>query len=354
MKCIKVILFLSSLFALTSCVEENTIIPQKKYKEGVFVVNEGLFGQTSGTISFFDRTTKSVSQRIFKAVNGRDLGDIVQSLSVYDNEAFIVVNNSNKIEVVDAKTFEEKAEIVNLKMPRYILPISANKAYVSEWGADGLTGTIAILDLNTYSIIGRIEVGKGPEGLLFKFGKLYVSHLGGYGTNNIITVINTSNDEIETTITVLDKPSICLSDVDGNLWVACSGNVEYTSYPTIDTVNSTMSGLVQISPSTNAVLQTVSFGKGASVQHLTINTTNKKDLYYTKAQQVWKYDIATGVEEAIISGNFYGLGFDPKLNYLYTASFSGIDAAFAKRWQTDGILVDSFQVGVFANSFVFE
>ncbi|BDS09680.1 DUF5074 domain-containing protein [Aureispira anguillae] len=322
------------------------------YEEGVFTVNEGVFGQTSGTITHFNRTTKTTQTKIFKQVNQRDLGDVVQSMCFYEDKAYIVVNNSNKIEVVDANTFEEKAQIMGLKLPRYFLPISSTKAYVSEWGADGLTGTVGVLDLTTNTLSNQIVVGKGPERMLLKDGKVFLTHVGGYGSNNIVTVLNTATDQVEATINVLDKPSACVEDGDGNLWVACAGQVAYLTYPTIDTINSTASGLVQIDPNTHAVLATHSFGKGKPVGNLIINSNLNNELYYTRSNKVWKYTTTTGVEEELFEGSFYGLGFDPNTNYIYAATSSGVNLATAKRYQTDGTLVDNYSVGVFANSFV--
>lgn len=347
------VLIFCSLF-FSACTEEELPITSGIYSEGVFTINEGVFGQTSGTITHYNRTDGAVQQKIFKQANNRDLGDVVQSMSFYEDKAYIVVNNSNKVEVADANTFEEKAQIAGLRLPRYILVSAANKAYVSEWGADGLTGTIAVLDLTSYTVVKRISVGVGPERLLLKDEKLYVTHIGGYASNNIVTVINTADDLVETTIPVLDKPSACVETMDGSIWVACAGEVAYLTYPTIDTVNSTESALVKINPATNTVEQTITFGKGNPVGNLVLNTNTKSTLYYSRSGKVWKHTLATGVEEALFSGSFYGLGFDPVTNYIYASTSTGINAAEAQRYDTNGNLIDAYAVGVFANDFVFK
>lgn len=341
-----------SLVLFSAC-ENPTIEPKGSYEAGVFTINEGVFGQTSGTISHYNRNNQETKAKIFKQVNNRDLGDVVQSMYFHEKEAYIVVNNSNKIEVADANTFEEKAQILNLRLPRYFMPISSTKAYVTEWGTDGLTGTIAVLDLTTKTIVNRIAVEKGPERMLFKNGKVYITHVGGFGDSNRITIINSVDDQIETTLTVLDKPSACVEDVDGNIWVACSGKVVYLTYPTIDVANSTESGLIKIDPTTQTVVSTKSFGKGNVARDLIINQA-KTELYYTRSGKVWKYIIATGIEEALFSGSFYGLGYDPNTNYIYAATASGVNSATIQRYQTNGTLVDSYVAGTFANGFVFK
>ena len=212
---------------------------------------------------------------------------------------------------------------------------------------------IAVLDLNNQTIIQRISVGVGPEKLLLKDGKLYVTHAGGYTSNNIISVINITTDQVETTIPVLDKPSTCVEVMDGSIWVACAGEVAYLTYPAIDTANSTESGLIKIDPVTNTVVETITFGKGNPVGNLVLNTNNKNELYYRRSEKVWKYSIASGVEEALFSGSFYGLGFDSNTNYIYATTSVGVNAAEAQRYETNGNLVGSYGVGVFANGFVF-
>jgi hypothetical protein len=355
MKQIFYALIFCSLF-FSACTEEPPVEPLGVYSEGIFTVNEGVFGQTSGTISYYDRTEERVEQKIFKQANNRDLGDVVQSMSFYDNKAYIVVNNSNKIEVADANTFEEMAQITGLRLPRYFLGSAngAKQGYVSEWGADGLTGTIALVDLETHTVLSRTSVGVGPEQLLIVDGMLYVTHTGGYASNNIVTVIDIGAHQVSTTIPVLDKPSACVEAVDGFIWVGCAGEVAYLTYPAIDTANSTESGLVKIDPVTNTVVQTITFGKGNPIGSLVLNTTNKSELYYRRSGTVWKYTITSGVEEALFSGDFYGLGFDPVTNSIYATTSVGVNAAEAQRYDTSGNLISSYGVGVFANGFVFK
>ena len=326
--------------------------PMGDYEEGVFIVNEGIYGQTSGSITFYNRDNNFSEPKIFRKVNNRDLGDVVQSMYFHNGRAYIIVNNSNKIEVADATTFEEKAQITGLKLPRYFMPVSDSKAYVSEWGSDGLSGQLTVLDLNTNTITKTISVSVGPEQLYLKNGKLYITHIGGYSTNNLITIINTTTDQIEKTVQVQDRPGAIVEDMDGNLWVACAGNIVYTNYPAIDSANSTESTLIKISTNNYNIVFNKSFGKGNPIGNLIINTLGS-ELYYTKAGQVWKHDIGRGMENVLFHGNFYGLGYDSVTDYIYAATSSGIDAAYAKRYMKNGTLVDSFQLGVFANSFLF-
>lgn len=345
---------LSAVMQFVAC--EPTVQPPQNtgsYAAGVFVVNEGVFGQTSGTISHYNPTNKAVQQQIFKQTNQRDLGDVVQSLSLYQDKAYIVVNNANKIEVANRNTFQELAQITNLRLPRYCLVLDATKAYVSEWGSDGLTGTIAVLNLTNNTISKRIPVAQGPERLLLKDGLIYCSHPGGFGDNNVVSVLDPTTDQVQKTISVLDRPSSLVTTANGKIWVACSGKIVYTTYPNIDTAASTLGGLVAISPQTQTTVDTLWAAKGRPVQQLQVHPVTQQQLYYQRQGAVWTYDLSNQTTQQLFSGSFYGLAIAPDASYLYAATSSGINAAFAKRYSLTGTLVDSFQVGVFANGFVF-
>ena len=66
------------------------------YDNGVFITNEGPFQSGSGTITFYDKATGLTQEKIFETVNAMPLGNIVQSMNIFNNKAYIVVNNANK------------------------------------------------------------------------------------------------------------------------------------------------------------------------------------------------------------------------------------------------------------------
>ena len=61
------------------------------YGRGVFIVNEGAFGQGSGSISFLNMEYQKMYDDIFYAANNRPLGDIAQSMEIFNNMGYIVV-----------------------------------------------------------------------------------------------------------------------------------------------------------------------------------------------------------------------------------------------------------------------
>src|SRR5690606_36133260 len=117
-------------------------------------------------------------------------GNIVQSMNVLNTSGYIVVNNANKIEVVEAGTFKSVGTITGLNAPRYILQVNDQKAYITEWG-NGSEGNIRILNLTNNSIEGTINLNrKGAEKMLKHGDYVYVTCQGGYDKDSVVTVID--------------------------------------------------------------------------------------------------------------------------------------------------------------------
>ena len=66
-------------------------------------------------VTFIDHDSLLAKQAMFESVNGRQLGTVVQSNSVHEGNAYIMVNNADRVEIADAETFEEKGKITLIK-----------------------------------------------------------------------------------------------------------------------------------------------------------------------------------------------------------------------------------------------
>ncbi|MEY3195476.1 MAG: hypothetical protein RIQ78_1573 [Bacteroidota bacterium] len=185
-----------------------------RYTTGVFVVNEGPWGGT-GTISWFNPATGEVQDSIYeKANSGAVLGQFVQSLTFHNGKGYIVVNGANRVVVVDAETFEYLDTIGGLALPRYFLAIDYNTAYISQWGADGVSGSVARVDLTTNEVVKVIPTGSGPEKMtLSQDGtQLLVPNSGGYGTDSTLASFYLNKeDELVKTILPGQKNPCCFN-----------------------------------------------------------------------------------------------------------------------------------------------
>ena len=298
-------LFIATLL-LASCSsdDDNTIIedpePLGDYENGILITNEGPFGNGTGTITFISEDYSTVDDNIFNDVNETDLGNIVQSMGFSGDNAYIIVNNSHKIEVVNRYTFEAIATIEEgLNNPRYFVALGTN-GYVTNWGDpfDESDDFIAIIDLETNTIISTISVGFGPEKIIESRGKVFVAHQGGFSQNSIITIIDTASNTFITTIEVGDVPnSMVISE--GNLWVLCGGNPNWTG-------NESNGHLVKIDVDTNVAVQSFNFELSQHPSNLTIDGTN---LIYGLDGGVFSNDTSsTSLPiNSIIDGFFYAM-----------------------------------------------
>ncbi len=289
--------------------------PQGDFDNGILVTNEGPFGTGTGTVSFITEDLSTVEEQIFQTVNGSDLGNIVQSLGFYEDQAYIVANNSSKITVVNRYTFEEIAVIENdLENPRYFLTVG-DTGYVTNWGDpfDNSDDYVAVIDLETQTVSSTIPVSFGPERLVANGDKLYVAHSGGFDYNNVVSLIDTNSNTVDTTITVGDVPnSVVLDGV--NLWVLCGGKPAFTG-------NESNGSMYQINTATDIVSQSFDFGATDHPSNLVFDAS---DLYYGLNGEVYQMKtIASGLPtSSVLSGSYYSLtANDGKLYATDAADF---------------------------------
>lgn len=265
-------------FSCSSDDDNHQQEPQGAYEDGLLITNEGNFNQGNGSVSFVSNDFSYAEHNIFSNVNGNLLGDTVQSIGFYEDLAYIVVNNSQKIEVVNRYTFQSIATIDSgLSNPRFITFLSG-KGYVSNWGdgSDPSDDYVAVIDLETNTVSATIAVEEGPERIINNGSAIYVAHQGGYGQNNIVSVIK-PNSEVVATITVGDVPNSLVFDSQGKLYVLSGGVPAWTG-------NETAGQLDVINTSSNTVSETLEFSDGEHPSNLSFG----ESLFYTLNGGVYK------------------------------------------------------------------
>lgn len=298
-------------FSLASCKsDDDSRQEQTTYDAGIFIANEGPFQNGSGTVSFWNRATGETVQDIFAAANaGAMAGNILQSIHIENERAFLVVNNAGKVVVTDADTFEKTGEITGLQQPRYLLPVSENKAYVSQWGADGLTGSVAVVNLQTNLVEKTIPTGSGPEQMLLTGGRLYVANSGGGfgGIDSTIAVIDIVTENVISKIKVGINPNSLVMDKNGAIWAGCSGFTDWA-----DPANplNTPGNLARVENGT----VTFSVNVPEQAYDLTINADG--DHLYFLANNYGGNIYSMAITETLFNlnpfatGAYYALGFD--------------------------------------------
>ncbi len=216
-----IILILFSFLLLMSC-ETNPLVPKVKPEQklqGAFIINEGNFLQSNGSLSFYSFENHSVQNHIFRTVNRRDLGDVVNSMTIVDTIGYIVVNNSNTIEVISTKTWKS---IHTINLPAGSSPRHAaywqGKLYVTNLFGN----SVSVINAESYQIETTIPVGANPEEIAVVGTKAFVAN-SGFGSGNTVSVIDLASNQVTNTLRVGDNPNAFAEDKDGDLHVLCTG-----------------------------------------------------------------------------------------------------------------------------------
>ena len=200
--------------------------PITVFEEGIFIANLSSELSLNGSVSFYDRLRDEVANDIFVNKNNVPLSGPLYSIHVFNNKAYLVQEEAGQIIVADPMSMEQLGNINDLDLPHYFLPVNSNKAYVSQWGNDGVSGSIKVIDLNTNTVVNTILTRGGPEQMLKKGNEIYVTMTGGYLLDSVVTVINSTTDEITNIINVGFVPQSLQLDQNGDIWVLCRGLID--------------------------------------------------------------------------------------------------------------------------------
>ena len=345
---IKIGIFALAITVLSSCKKDEVVDPcGDELTNGYFVTNEGNFGTGNGSISYVKYG--EVRNNVFECRNELLLGDVVQSMTIIDDNAYIMVNGSSKIEVASVDFMYSVATIQGSVSPRYMAKVSDSKAYVTDWGVNG----VQVIDLLTNKISSTIACGTGPEGITVANGFAYVCNVGGWGLDNTVSVINTTTDAVETTLTVGDKPNSVVVDVNGAVWVLSGGYTEWNEDYT-EILSQTSGSLVKII--NNIIELSIDFPIGNSPQNLLVNDAGTT-LYYSDgswSKAVYAFDVNDTAlsTTALINRSFYGLGVHG--GYVYgTDAVDFTQSGWSYKYTSEGTIIDSVQVGIIPGGYCF-
>lgn len=341
----KILLFTLCVFTFSSCKKDSPIETTSpsgfsaSSASGVYIANEGLYNNGNGSVSYYSGSGSGSIKDVYQQVNNTTLGDIVQSLTKVNNKIYIVVNNSSKIEVADITTMKKITTITGLTSPRYLLPISTSKAYVTDLFA----GSISIVDLNNNSVTGHILLNGSTEQLIMYNGKVYVTNM----STSYLYVINPSTDNVTDSVLIGTGGNSIVLDKNNKLWVLCGGdyNLNITS------------SLHRVDPNTLTDEFGIDFPASTFINRLSINEA-KDELYFLNynVYQMNILDTNLPSSEFIAANgkNFYGLGFNNTLNQIYVSD--GVDfqqAGRVYRYNDTGTELGSFGVGIIPGNFLF-
>lgn len=341
--------------SLLSCVKdkpESTTIHPSADGEKIYIACEGALGNGNASLYLYAPAKDSVYSDVYKTVNGNDLGDIFESITRIDDKLFFCINNSDKVVVLNATNWMQAA-VINIPKPRYILPVSANKAYVSTL----FSNKVYAIDTKTFTVKGTITMPHlNPEGMAQYFNAAYICTWDTLADKLYSIDINTDNitDSIS-----LDgfAPQDVFIDKEQMLWVL-SGN----------SPNGKTAMLTRIDPSSKHILKTYAFPAKANPIRPVLNNT-KDTIYFIDANysgtlenngvyrmSIYAADLpAAPFIPAVQYQYFWALGIDPVTGNIFIGDPKGfVQKGSVSVYNTAGTKLNEFKVGVGPGHFLFD
>lgn len=239
------ILFLSILCCITSCREDELVVPTEYdllpfepttnvNPIGMYLLNEGNMGSNKSTIDFVDFKNAYYIRNMYAERNPtviKELGDVGNDIQIYGNKLYAVINCSHKVEVMDAHTLVRIGQI-DIPNCRYI-KFDKGNAYVSAYvgpvaiDPDAQLGAVYRVDTASLAITGKCIVGYQPDELEILGEYIYVVNSGGYRVpkyDYTISVVEKFG------MTQVEKIPVGINlhrieaDKYGKLWVTSRGN----------------------------------------------------------------------------------------------------------------------------------
>jgi YVTN family beta-propeller protein len=326
-------LFIASAFTaiLASCHKDkivgNSGTPTAQ-RAGIYILNQGGLGDNNSSLTYYDYTSKQLYPDLFATANpGVPLGDVANDIGIYGSKMYIVVNNSNVVDIVNPKTaklIKQDSLLTNHigRLPRSIAFYKSN-AFITCYD-----GTVAVMDTASLAITQSITVGRNPEQLVVANNKLYVANSGGYSGNfdNTVSVIDLSTLTVTKTITVITNPVGMATDSYGNVYVLSVGDYSTgsTGVPGIDIISSATDAVVS-SPPVNLGFNVAITVQGDNVYYVTGD--NKVAVYNAKTQTASQANFIT---DGTTITTPYALTADPISGEVFVAD--------ATDYASDGVM----------------
>lgn len=156
--------------------------------------------------------------------NAEPLGLATNYVTLRNQEAFVVNSTPNEIQVIDLASLNT---VGNIDVGAGTNPWGM--AFVDDQiAAVSLlnTGQVKFVNVANGQVVQTVNVGTGPQGVIFSDGKVYVANTGynggGYDPGTV-SVID-ANDYSVNTISVALNPWMLALDSQGNIAVACAGD----------------------------------------------------------------------------------------------------------------------------------
>jgi len=347
------ILSVSSLLII-SCSKDKDPIPKLGFEtgQGVYVLNEGAREKNNSSLSFIDVSDNQVTNSIYRDVNGQALGDIANDMEIYGSMLFILVDRSNKVDILDAKK-GKLIKSLDINGPRS-LAFHSGKAFITS-----LDNKVFVLDTLSRTFIKEVPVGRSPEQIVASGDRLYVVNSGwadaltGGPHDDRLFIINPADYSTEAPISISDNLTHVFADGRGNVYAG-----------TTDIYNDDWSQvlkpsrLYKVNTSTKAV-EELSFG--ANIMSFHQNSAYLLSYNYEPGKALLlEMDLSTGQVEEMEHfssqnlSNIHGLAVNPDNGDIWLGTTDYTNPGTVYRYSSASKQVSSFTVGLNPANFAFK
>lgn len=244
-------IILLSAVVFSACREDEVVVPTEydilpvtmpegSDVVGMYLLNEGNMGSNKCTLDYLDFVQGYYVRNLYAERNPhviKELGDVGNDIRVYGSKLYVVVNCSNKMEVLDARTGVRISQ-VDIPNCRYV-NFYRGHAYVSSYvgpvqlnNPNAVKGAVYKVDTLTLKVVDKCTVGYQPEEIEVLGEYLYVANSGGYmapNYDNTVSVIELEGFRQMQKIPVGINLHRVKADNHGRLWVTSRGDYETIS-----------------------------------------------------------------------------------------------------------------------------
>jgi hypothetical protein len=269
-------------------------------------------------------------------------------MTIAGSLGYLLINNSNRIEVVSLKDFKSVKRIEGLHSPRYLQIVDSNKAY-----ATNLQNYISIIDLHTNTVTGTIKTTSWTENLIRYDKYMLVTSIGTFNATSAvrkpqILIIDAQTDAIVDSMQTGKEPIGIVIDKKQKVWVLCSGGYDNFEAPS----------LMRINPELRIVEKVFTFPDPKLVPSRLCMNPGGDTIYFLKGG-VYQMPVtsATLPSQPLINADgrlFYGLNIHPFTGRIYVSDAKDyVQNGTAYQYSVQGNLIKEYTTGRIPGSFCF-
>lgn len=213
-------LLLLPALLLAAC---DTTEPTPAETTAVFVGNQGIFADNSGSVTRYDPSNGATTPDAVA-----DLGGLVQNVVVHNDRLYVLLNfddsfatRRGRIDVVDLST-GVRTQQIDVEAPR-AMAVVGGTAYVSNFYS-GIVTPVFLATGQTGAPIPTL--GENPEGVAAVGQRVYAANWG-YGFFRYLSVIDAPSGTATRTPDLCDGPRALAVDAEDDLWVVCTGRFDF-------------------------------------------------------------------------------------------------------------------------------